>query len=315
VTEHALRYHCLCITTMTDITPDLNEQLKGRNAPPTRDPSLTLQSIDEFLKEAYRIVCRTLSRCPIRVTNRSQNSHIASLNQYLRGIRQSYLSTSQAPRRLTARDSRPKDKQPKYLTDRQRDEVDAETKQLLRELNSSIRNLADAEQLRQNTELTLSRKKYAKTGLGALGKWAAGGAESSKSYEQGQEEEKANQTRRHRESVLWFLRQRLQECGSFQASMMETRITREMEKNKSVLYKARGQLVNDMGAFEEVPKPMTLKHNRTTSLEEKQAVEEQLSPEQLQMFEQENKDMMKHYQDTLNQVKYVQQVHLKYESS
>ena len=39
-----------------DLTPVLNELLKGHDAKPTLDPSLALQNIDEFLKEAYRIV-------------------------------------------------------------------------------------------------------------------------------------------------------------------------------------------------------------------------------------------------------------------
>jgi syntaxin 18 len=41
---------------MTDLTPILNELLKSHDARPTIDPSLALQNIDEFLKEAYRIV-------------------------------------------------------------------------------------------------------------------------------------------------------------------------------------------------------------------------------------------------------------------
>ena len=41
---------------MTDLIPVLNELLKSRNAPPTANPTLSLQHIDEFLKEAYRIV-------------------------------------------------------------------------------------------------------------------------------------------------------------------------------------------------------------------------------------------------------------------
>lgn len=44
------------IGTMTDLTPVLNELLKGHDARPTANPTLTLQNIDEFLKEAYRIV-------------------------------------------------------------------------------------------------------------------------------------------------------------------------------------------------------------------------------------------------------------------
>jgi hypothetical protein len=45
-------------TSMTDLTPILNELLKSHDARPTANASLTLQNIDEFLKEAYRIVSR-----------------------------------------------------------------------------------------------------------------------------------------------------------------------------------------------------------------------------------------------------------------
>ncbi|TVY16898.1 Syntaxin ufe1 [Lachnellula arida] len=268
---------------MTDLTPIFNELLKSHNAPPTADPSLTLQNIDEFLKEAYRI-----------------NAHIASLNSYLRQIRQSYLSTAAPPRRTNS-----KDRQWKYLTDRQREEIDAQTKQLLRELNSGIRNLADAEQLRQNTETTLMRKKYARLGLGALGSWAAGGAAQSKSYEQELEESRANAISGHRESVLWYLRQKLQECGSFQASMMEKRILREVEKNRGVLANARPGAMPEFGGFEDVPVPPSKYKGSSSAHLETQAhqPEEELSPEQIQMFEKQNQDMLKHYESTLDQVR------------
>lgn len=177
---------------------------------------------------------------------------------------------------------------------------------MLRELNASIRNLADAEQLRQNTETTLRRKKYARRGLGALSTWAAGGGETSKSYEEELDEAKSNAISMHRESVLWYLRQKLQECGSFQASMMETRIVREMEKNKSMLYKAREQTTPALGGFE-APKP-TAKFSQSTveQMDERHDNDlgDELSGEQLQVLEKENFDMMKHYEDTLNQVRY-----------
>jgi hypothetical protein len=41
---------------MTDLTPVLNDLLKSHDARPTVHPSLSLRNIDEFLKEAYRIV-------------------------------------------------------------------------------------------------------------------------------------------------------------------------------------------------------------------------------------------------------------------
>jgi syntaxin 18 len=192
------------------------------------------------------------------------------------------------------------------LTDRQREEIDAQTKQLLRELNAGIRNLADAEQLRQNTETTLTRKKYARLGLGALGSWAAGGAAQSKSYEQEEEESRANAVSGHRESVLWYLRQKLQECGSFQASMMEKRIMREVEKNRSVLANARPGAMQDIFGFDDAPGPSSKSKGTAAAYTETQAQPEpEFSPEQIQMFEKQNQDMLKHYESTLDQVRYV----------
>lgn len=226
------------------------------------------------------------------------------MNTYLRAIRQSYLSTAPPPRRsYTAA----KPSQLKHLTDRQREEIDAETKQLLRDLNASIRNLADAEQLRQNTETTLTRKKYARLGLGALGSWAAGGAGHTKSYHQEQEEARANALSMHRESVLWFLRQKLQECGSFQASMMEKRIMREVEKSRSVLAKSRSAPMAELGEFRDVPVPPAQFPGSGAAHMETQQYdpEQELTPEQIQMFEKENQNMLKHYESTLDQVRFV----------
>jgi syntaxin 18 len=190
------------------------------------------------------------------------------------------------------------------LTDRQREEIDAATKQLLRELNASIRNLADAEQLRQNTQKTITRRKYARLGLGVLGSWAAGGAGQTKSFEQEQEEAKASAISMHRESVLWYLRQKLQECGSLQASMMEKRIMREMEKNRSVLEKSQSGPMSDYG-YDSAAGPSrynpTAAHMETPTFNP----EEELTPQQIQMFEKQNQDMLKHYENTLNQVSYV----------
>lgn len=201
------------------------------------------------------------------------------------------------------------DKQWQPLTDRQREEIDAETKQLLRQLNASIRNLADAEQLRQNTEATVNRRKYARTGLGTLGKWAAGGVGQAKTYEEELDDSRSQAIKMHRENVLWYVRQKLQECGGMQASMMETRITRELEKNKSVLYKTRGEDMPEFGGFEEapVPPPTNYKRNKSAYVEEQQeqAVEDQLTPEQIQVFEKENLDMLKQYEATFNQVRQV----------
>ena len=82
---------------------------------------------------------------------------------------------------------------------------------------------------------------------------------------------------------------------------------REMEKNKSVLYKARGKPMPELGGFDGAPVPPP-KHGNNKSMhledEKTQNPEDELSPEQLQMFEKENQDMMKHYEATLDQVRY-----------
>jgi len=210
------------------------------------------------------------------------------------------LSTAPPPRRSALS----KAKSSAHLTDRQKEEIDAEAKQLIRQLGASIRNLADAEQLSQNTETTLIRKKYARLGLGALGSWAAGGLGQSKSFEQVADESKANAIKTHRESVLWYLSQKIQQCSLFQAVMMEKRLRREMEKNKSALAKSRAP-IPDLNDFGNVAVPSTKQSSSTAAHMETERPyqEEELSPEQIQMFEKENQDMLKHYESTLDQVR------------
>ena len=199
-----------------------------------------------------------------------------------------------------------KDRQSKHLTDRQKEEIDAEAKQLIRQLEASIRNLADAELLSQQTEATLIRKKYARLGLGALGSWAAGGGGQTKSHEQELDEAKANAIKTHREGVFWYLSQKIQQCSLFQAVMMEKRLRREMEKNKSALAKSRAPMP-ELGGFDNASVPPMKSNANTAAHVDAQQVdpEQELSPEQLQMFEKENQDMLKHYESTLDQVRYV----------
>lgn len=165
--------------------------------------------------------------------------------------------------------------------------------------------LADAELVRQNTEETVRKRKYARLGLGSLGKWAAGGVGQSKTLEEQLDESKANTISMHRENVLWYLRQKLQECGAFQASMMEKRILREMEKNKSTLAKSRMEnipkFVFDVQGASSMHASTSKAHLEAQEL----YPEEELTPEQIQMFEKENQDMLKHYESTLDQVRYV----------
>ena len=210
------------------------------------------------------------------------------------------------------------DKDRKYLTDQQRTEIDAQAKRLLRELNAAIDTLLETEQQRQAIETQIALKKRARDGFGALGRWAAGGAITAKSAEEEAAEAKANTLKAHREGVIWFLQRRLEECGKVQSEMMEARLTREMEKSKSILYKnynaqqsdlsasfdtskMNGQSAKGLGRSNYKPMSPTASTNDRSRFD----AEENLSPEQLQMFEQENQGMLKHYEDTLDQVRLV----------
>ncbi|KAI0021604.1 snare-complex protein syntaxin-18 N-terminus-domain-containing protein [Xylariomycetidae sp. FL0641] len=275
---------------MTDITPLFNGFLKQHEAAPTKR-AFSLESLDDFLKEAYRI-----------------NSHITSLHADLRNIRQSYLSTAQ-PRKTLIKSAQ-RDRQARPLSDREREEIDANAKKMLRELNASIRRLADVEQARTEIEHKLIQKKFVR-GLGALGAWAAGGAVTSKSPEHQVAEDCVNTLSSHRDGVLWLLRHRLQECVQTQQEMMEIRISREMEKSRSVLAKSH---THDNSAL----RSLTGDHNMGTSMESAKPPAPQslpadeppssnltgdLTAEQVQMFEQDNQDMLKHYESTLDQVR------------
>ncbi|KAK2759407.1 hypothetical protein FQN54_002885 [Arachnomyces sp. PD_36] len=312
---------------MTDLTPAVNQLLTGtHSAPKILDSDAlksTTQTVDEFLKEAYRI-----------------NSHITSLLQYLQSIRQSYLSTatssssttttssshgpSSNPRQHQRHASSRTNPQTKYLTDQERDSIDSSTALLLRDLSSSIANLSSAESLRQETETSLLRKKYGNSlANNPIWRWAAGndsstgdgggGVASARSPEQELDEEKARMVRMVRENVLWFLRRGLEGAAEVQRGMVEKRIEREREKEKSVLYKVAGgasmaSSVGSLGGNGNAGGGGSggVEGGRgydVTSGDGGMAdVESQLSPEQLQLFAEENDSMLKHYEDTLNKV-------------
>ncbi len=82
---------------------------------------------------------------------------------------------------------------------------------------------------------------------------------------------------------------------------------REVEKNKSVLYKAAGQSMPDYSRLDDVPIPGP-NFKGASRIEEQSGhnIEDELTPEQLQMYEQENRDMVKHYRESLDQVRYVE---------
>lgn len=160
----------------------------------------------------------------------------------------------------------------------------------------------------------MSSKKYAK---GVLGRWAAGASGGDKSPEQMIEEARRETFAVHRSSVLWYLGRKLEGVGEVQREMMERRLERDLEKGRSVLYKVSGSagagqgLMGDAmsGGVGEGLNGRTKDGNSAFpgggEDESRRDIEQQLSPEQLQLFAQENQDMLKQYEDTLDQVRSV----------
>lgn len=94
--------------------------------------------------------------------------------------------------------------------------------------------------------------------------------------------------------------------------MVEKRIERVREKEKSVLYKSEAGGTRPVPASVPVsvsgPGPTTADpHLRGATLSETEtaAIEAELSPEQLQLFAEENDLMLRQYEDALSKVQYV----------
>lgn len=133
-------------------------------------------------------------------------------------------------------------------------------------------------------------------------------------------EERARALKTVREGVLWFLRRGLEGVVGVQRGLVEKRIERVREKEKSVLYKvAAGRDVGGRDAGSRRGSEKTGENGSRTSFDpsfsapdastlseaDTARIEAQLSPEQLQLFAEENDSMLRHYEDTLGKVQYV----------
>ncbi|KAJ0421708.1 snare-complex protein syntaxin-18 N-terminus-domain-containing protein [Aspergillus carlsbadensis] len=315
---------------MTDLTPTFtNLLLRENKSLSLATRPLTTETADEFLKEAYRI-----------------NTHITSLLSYLHKIRPSYLSISTHSNTTSSDRNKPHHRatpSPSYVREKETlsptelDNITTSTSSLLHTLSSSISNLSSAESLRQETHSTLLDKKYGRKRSRAsnlLFQWASGSSPLSEGQGDGTaaggkkeaqivDEQREELLKGVRESILWFLRRQLENTIETQREMVEKRIERVKEREKSVLYKAstsnaagaeagagtRGRTGStsisapstypDAG-FEGEPTPA----GRGAVLDEAEvaAIEAELSPEQLQLFAAENDSMVRYYEDTLSKV-------------
>ena len=277
---------------MTNITPVISSILIESQADPIPEPYYSFKDLDTFLQEAYRI-----------------NGHISSLLSYLREIRQPYLSTAPPPRRHNSTSHQ--NNTPTYLTDPQRSEIDSSTSLLLQDLSRNISSFSQAEALRVQTESMLLERKYGKPNS-FLWKWAtADGVEDPlKSKEQQDDEGRAQTMKTVRGSVIWYLESGLARAMDTQREMVEIRVEREREKEKSVLWKLNATAADKgFGMNGSVKEYQSSKDMQGKSYNpeidpsyDPSTIESQLSPEQLQLFTSENSSLLNHYNDTLSKV-------------
>lgn len=115
-----------------------------------------------------------------------------------------------------------------------------------------------------------------------------------------------------REGVLWFLRRGLEDVVGVQKGMVERRIERVREREKSVLYKAAAagtpaKARGEGATGETLGMSGGLDTHDAAAISENEvaAIEAELSPEQLQLFAEENDTMLRYYEETLDKVQYV----------
>ncbi|OJZ86538.1 hypothetical protein ASPFODRAFT_716679 [Aspergillus luchuensis CBS 106.47] len=289
-------------STMTDLTPTFSQLVHSKS--PTSKLStgyMTTEIADEFLKEAYRI-----------------NNHITSLLSYLQTIRPSYLSlTNTKPTTTTP-------KQTEILDDSARDTITTTTSTLLSNLSTSITTLSAAENLRQET---VSRSIAQRFGKGIFARWAGGATtltspegdgNEGKDKEQIIEEEKEKVLKGVRESVLFYLNVKLGNVVNEQRDMVEKRIERVRERERSVLYKntssSAGIVGGGGGGWGRVDGGEWRGDNNNTGIgigagdvvkmdeNEVKEIEKQLTPQQLQLFEEENDSLVRYFEDVVGKV-------------
>ncbi|KAL9105268.1 MAG: hypothetical protein Q9227_009527 [Pyrenula ochraceoflavens] len=290
---------------MSDLKPILSSILSQTYSTALPDEHiLSPKRIDSFLEEALNI-----------------NASITSLLHNLRRFRQPYLSDVPPPRHQPPKSlSSSSTIQPQptiHFTPTDRATFDTTTSTQLRSFNTLLQRFSSIETTRQDALRLNLERKYGKP-TGALWRWAAGSepvSSAPKSPEQDAEEGRAHALKTVRESILWYLGRNLQSAGAMYGEMVEIRVNREKEREKSILWKmdGPGKATNMNRAASTIAPEKTYMNGSTgpeptpasraaITEEESAQIEAQLTPAQLQLFAQENNSLLRHYEDTLSKV-------------
>lgn len=118
--------------------------------------------------------------------------------------------------------------------------------------------------------------------------------------------------------MLWYLNWKLNVAVQKRQEMVEKRLEREREKQASALYDERNKYVRSLvGLEDETEKDSDLvgvnvdmrgrdTYNPAVADSYASGAGQELTPEQMQLFEEENNSLMQHYTETLTQVTQVE---------
>jgi hypothetical protein len=117
-----------------------------------------------------------------------------------------------------------------------------------------------------------------------------------------------------RDGVLWYLGKKLKDAITAQQEMVEKRLDRERQKQLSVLYDPRNKGVRASREITSMPTGREAYGNQDLRGHDEykpwndpsQGGELELSAEQLQLFEEENKGMFEHFNDQMAKVTQVE---------
>ncbi|KAJ2956372.1 hypothetical protein NQZ79_g7753 [Umbelopsis isabellina] len=313
-------FHISFIQAMPNRTADFHNIIQ--NLPRPQDSKKNVRkeaSFDPFIKEAYRI-----------------EQHIVSLKEFLQVTRRAYLRSEPPRRKYTNQQSKASPqisarsqfegslfsafpRTITHLTDNERDEIDFQAKMIIRRCMDRVKDLEEAERIRQENVRSKNAKQLSRFLSSILATPETVNSEDMLAV--------------HRSGVIWLLNKRLMEVSQIQKNQQETRLMRAVEKSENQLHLSSLPPSQMMMQQNQKPTKSTLSRSDNLEVESKfqqlfdnkptfpkpaaetiddtsdsladtgNAFEEQLSQDQIQMLERENASMLTEMENTLNQVR------------
>ncbi|GFZ47119.1 hypothetical protein JCM24511_04861 [Saitozyma sp. JCM 24511] len=309
VIDHTPAFHSLLESRAEPTSSRSKSPSGGRSVGRSRDRgkgkarSVEDEEGEAFLKEAYRI-----------------HTHLSELTSTLHSVRLPYLSLSDPPP-LSRRTPRTPHAQhglaaeedelrrytgSKYLTDREREEIDLRGKMILRRCRERVRVLEDGEKVRQNRVAPPPHKLL--TLLPSLLPTATSSTEPLITA--------------HRASILWTLNSLLAKTSADLTNLQEERSRRRAERGRTLGEGAAKEAARLAASSDLSSRAKSLfgggttpnsangwtdegispKSSTTAIIPDGPRIEDQLSQEQLQQFESENNVLLEHMQSQLDSV-------------